>query len=112
MALFSQTTKDASNMQLDSDNLLMGVLAFMGTILVGAVSKLWMKVSGQETRNALLEAARLHHQAQRQEDRTDRADARKALETQIDLHHKVMIEKVDGINHRVERLEKVVKNGH
>lgn len=91
---------------------MLGLLAFIGTTIATVIGVLWRKVTGMETRAALLDQARAHHESLRSEDRADREAARKMIVERIDLHHKVVVEKVDGLSHRVDRLETTVKNGH
>jgi hypothetical protein len=112
MAIISQNYTDSSTVQLDSDNLLLGILTFIGSVLVGTITALWRKVSGEATKTALLKQAQDQYDQQRLEDREDRTAARDAMVERVDLHHKIVVEKIDGLGHRVERLEKTVRNGH
>lgn len=99
-------------MQLESDSVLLGVLAFIGTTLVTMLGVLWRKVTGMETRSALLEQQQAHQEVARAEDRAEREVARRTIVERIDLHHAVVVEKVDSLSGRVDRLEKTVRNGH
>lgn len=81
-------------MQIDSDNVLLGLATFVGTTVVGMLTTMWRKVSGQETRIALLEQAKEHHEEQRAEDRERAREDRTHYDTQFN------------------KIEKLIKNGH
>ena len=92
-------------MELNSDNVLIGLFAFIGTTLITAVTTLWRRLSGLETRSLLLEQCQANFDRQRAEDMKLRNQQRGEIMASINDHH-------TAVMNRMDRLEKVVKNGH
>ena len=92
-------------MELNSDNVLIGLFAFIGTTLITVMTALWRKVNGVESRGMLLKQCQDNFDRQRTEDLALRKEQRSEVMDSINQHHKAVMARMD-------RLEKVVKNGH
>ena len=112
MTDISQNYTERRNVQIETDNLVLGILTFIGTTLMGMVVKLWHKVNGQTTRTAILEENKEQNEVRRLEERDDRAVARAEMKELIGVHHKTVIDKIDTISNRVDSVEKLIRNGH
>jgi len=90
---------------MDTDSFLVRVLEWAWVAVFAVISTLYRKVVGLETQQKLLEQNQDNYERRRQEDREVRAEHKEAVMEKIDLHHKVILE-------RVTRVETLIKNGH
>lgn len=92
--MFSQSYKGIRRVDVSSSNLLLGLFAFLGTTVVGMLETLRRKINGYHTRQALVELAQEYYRQQRIED------------AQHWKEHRELI------SQRMDRLEKLIKNGN
>ena len=90
---------------MDSDNILFKVLEWAWIGVVGMIMHIYRKLTGMETQHRILQEARTAAAEQRRED-LDRLDSQRSeLMEAINRHN-------DQVMHRLDSLEKTVRNGH
>ena len=81
------------------------LLEWIWAPIVLALASLWTRVTGLNTRLALLEQAREHQVQQREEDRTLRDQQREELLERIDTQTRVILDKLEHLEDRINSHE-------
>lgn len=82
------------------------VIRWIWVPIVLAVIRLWARITGFETRSALLEQNQTYNEKQRADDLKHQEDMRESLRSTVTDHHKAIMARMD-------RLEATIKkNGH
>lgn len=90
---------------MDSDNILLRILEWAWIGIVGLIIHIYRKLIGLDTQHQILQESRTVTAEQRREDLT-RHDAQRAeMLDAVNRHN-------DRVMDRLERLEKVIRNGH
>lgn len=87
------------------NTILQAILDYIWVPVVTALTLLWSKLTGLDTRASLLEQSEIHYQKQRLEDQRLRDEQRREILEKIESHHNMVMSKLDQV-------DTSVKNGH
>ena len=90
---------------MDSDNILLKVLEWAWIGIVGVIIHIYRKLIGLDTQHQLLQESRTANASQRKED-LERFDSQRTEMIDVINRHN------DQVMHRLDSLEKTVRNGH
>lgn len=98
-------------MPIDPENVVVRIFEWAWIAVVAVIVGGYRKVTGLEAQQALLSQNLEHLEQRRQEDKELREDNRGQLMSTIELHNKMVCQKIDAVNARVSSVENLVKNG-